>query len=211
MKTKIVQLKFVQPAVTAALAIAITFGLLIRNAQADYIVTLQQVGSNVVATGSGAFNLTGLTFDFSFAASGIGISASTGSIGLGPFGTVNADFYSGFTGPTSFGSGGFVNPNAGSGDYVFMKGSVPQLVVPQGYVSGTVLSDSIIFNSATLSSLGVTPGTYVWSWGTGANQKFTLDAVAPPAVPDSGSTLGLLLVASSGLFAVSRFRQFRLA
>ena len=35
--------------------------LLVRPAQA-YTVTLQQVGSNVVATGSGAINLTGLTF-----------------------------------------------------------------------------------------------------------------------------------------------------
>ena len=33
----------------------------VRPAQA-YTVTLQQVGSNVVANGSGAINLTGLTF-----------------------------------------------------------------------------------------------------------------------------------------------------
>ena len=31
------------------------------------------------------------------------------------------------------------------------------------------------FNNATFASLGVTPGTYVWTWGTGlANQNFTL-------------------------------------
>ena len=34
----------------------------VRPAQAGYTVTLQQVGPNVVATGSGAINLTGLTF-----------------------------------------------------------------------------------------------------------------------------------------------------
>ena len=33
-----------------------------QTAQAGYIVTLQQVGPNVVATGSGAINLHGLTF-----------------------------------------------------------------------------------------------------------------------------------------------------
>jgi hypothetical protein len=32
----------------------------IRPAQANYIVTLKQMGANVVATGSGAFDLTGL-------------------------------------------------------------------------------------------------------------------------------------------------------
>ena len=48
----------------------------VRPAQA-YTVTLQQVGSNVVATGSGAINLTGLTFARSGQAiGGAGISAS---------------------------------------------------------------------------------------------------------------------------------------
>ena len=48
----------------ALLLIALVFACLgIRqSAQAGYIVTLQQVGPNVVATGSGAINLTGLTF-----------------------------------------------------------------------------------------------------------------------------------------------------
>ena len=38
----------------------------VRPAQA-YTVTLEQMGSNVVANGSGAINLTGLTFQFSVA------------------------------------------------------------------------------------------------------------------------------------------------
>ena len=47
----------------ALLLIALVFACLgIRqSAQAGYIVTLQQVGPDVVATGSGAFNLHGLT------------------------------------------------------------------------------------------------------------------------------------------------------
>ena len=47
--------------------------------------------------------------------------------------------------------------------------------MPQGYISGAALSDSMTFNNATFASLGVTPGTYVWTWGTGLpNQNFTL-------------------------------------
>ena len=44
--------------------IAVTSLFSVQPAQA-YIVTLQQVGSNVVATGSGPINLTGLTLQLS--------------------------------------------------------------------------------------------------------------------------------------------------
>ena len=58
--------------------------------------------------------------------------------------------------------------------------SVP-LTVPTGYVSGNALSDSATYSGNTLAALGVTPGTYVWTWGTTANQKFTLEI--PPLPP----------------------------
>ena len=48
-------------AVAATVAIVIMCGLSVQPARANYIVTLQQVGSNVVATGSGAIDLTGLS------------------------------------------------------------------------------------------------------------------------------------------------------
>ena len=78
--------------------------------------------------------------------------------------------------------------------------------MPHGYISDSVLSDRSTYDNATFSSFGVTPGTYVWTWGTGANQNFTLK-VGTVAVPESGSTLGLSLVALSGLFGLSRFRS----
>jgi hypothetical protein len=57
------------------------------------------------------------------------------------------------------------------------------------------------FNSATFGSLGVIPGTYTWTWGTGANQNFTLQ-IGP--VPDGGSTVSLLGCALLGLAALRR-------
>jgi hypothetical protein len=102
-------------------------------------------------------------------------------------------------------------PNTSSGDLVGIAGNVNVgadhvgvLTVPDGYVSGTALSDSMTFNNATFASLGLTPGTYVWTWGTGLeNQNFTL-VIGGAGVPDGGSTVSLLGCALLGLAAVRR-------
>ena len=81
------------------------------------------------------------------------------------------------------------------------------LQVPDGYVSGTALSSSATFNNVTLVTLFVTPGTYVWKWGDGADQNFTLQIGSvgvPPPVPDGGSTVSLLGCALLGLAALRR-------
>ena len=43
------------------------------------------------------------------------------------------------------------------------------IVVPDGYVSGTTISGSTTYASQTISSMGLSGGTYIWSWGAGAN------------------------------------------
>ena len=79
-----------------------------------------------------------------------------------------------------------------------------QLSVPDGYVSGAALLSSATWNNATFASLGVTPGTYVWTWGTGGpNQNFTL-IIGGAGVPDGGSTVSLLGFALLGLAALRR-------
>jgi hypothetical protein len=175
----------------------------VRPAQA-YTVTLEQVGSNVVANGSGAINLTGLTKASTPFGGPSAIAANLGFILMGaPSGGIS-DGYFGFTGPMSFGSGDVFFPNTGSGDLVGINGFLGFLFVPVGYVSGAALSDSMTYNNATFASLGVTPGTYVWTWGTGLpNQNFTL-IIGAAGVPDGGSTVSLLGFASLGLVALRR-------
>jgi hypothetical protein len=95
-------LKIFQPAVAAALAIVIAWGLSVRSAQADYIVTLEQVGPNVVATGSGAIDLTGLTFDGVFS----GTAQVHPSSGIIAVASGSFDDYVTISGPSSFGTGG---------------------------------------------------------------------------------------------------------
>ena len=153
------------------LTIAVTSLLCVPPAQA-YTVTLKQVGSNVVAHGSGAINLTGLTF-ISSGEDNPGIVPFLGVISTGPFAS-NIDVYRGFTGPTDFGSGPGAPANTATGDFVEISGVGLQLFVPLNYVSGAALSDSMTFNNATFASIGATPGAYVWSRGTGLANRMVV-------------------------------------
>lgn len=216
MKTTTPSLQFFHPIVLATFAATITCGLCVPSAQAGYVVTLEQVGPNVVATGSGALDLTGL----SYAVTGAGGSGMEPSAAFIITGTYNEpdDLYRGsISGPTSFGSGffDFADRSTATGGIVGIApvpvGVAPTLYVPGGYVSNSLVSDSATYDSSTFSSLGVTPGTYVWDWGTGPNQNFTLKIGAAAAVPDTGSTIGLLVVPLLALVGVSRFRSLRLA
>ena len=56
-----------------------------------------------------------------------------------------------------------------------------------------------IYSGKTFATLGVTPGTYVWTWGTGANQKFTLkilSAILPANGPPIVTTNPAAFIAS---------------
>jgi hypothetical protein len=176
----------------AAIALLIGSDLAAPPAEAAYVVDLTQVadpsqpsGFDVVATGSGSIDLTDLTL------TGTGtdlanVNSAFGRISTGPETLSGADFYASFslTGPLAFGSRGLVIANSGSGDMVGVfpfEGIFPtELLVPTGYVSGHALSDTSTYDNATFASLGVTPGIYKWTWGTGAHaDSFTLIAVIP--------------------------------
>ena len=86
----------------------------------------------------------------------------------------------------------------------FLLSSAAPLFVPLNYVSGAALTNSMTFDNATFASLGVTPGTYEWTWGTGLpNQNFAL-IIGRAGVPDGGSTVSLLGFGLLGLAALRR-------
>jgi PEP-CTERM motif len=186
----------------ASLGAAMLIGVSVTPVQAGYVVDLTEQGGNVVATGSGAIDLTGLVIVVNTSGMAF-LHPALGAIRTGPPPFTPIDGYgavTGFTGPTNFGSGSDIVASSGSGDPVgfFFGFSVSdnELDVPSGYVSNSALSDISIYNGQTFSSLGATPGRYEWTWGTGANQNFTL--VIGTVVPEP-STWAMMLLGFVGL------------
>jgi hypothetical protein len=177
----------------AGLSALAALGLVIGaagQARASLMLTMTQVGSDVVVSGSGSANLAGLTFVITGqAASAMGPNAP--GLTTGPISQPLTDVYTALSGPSSFGSGGQSFATSGTGDlFGFSQGD---LLVPHGYVSGALLSGSSTFANQTFASLGVTPGTYVWTWGSTDNHdSLTLEIVT--AVPEPATLSGAGIV-----------------
>jgi len=187
-----------------------------HQAKATYIATIDQVGLNVVVTGSGSIDFTDLTMlsPAVHSAGGI-IQPSIGNIHIGSSAGADYDGYYGISGPTSFGTGLGGDPNSGSpGGFAGIQNTggpfpSPGVIVPLGYVSGTLLSNTMTFDNQTLASIGLTPGTYVWTWGSGPDaDSFTLQIgpTTTTAVPEPGS-LALLLSALAGFLGLQGVRR----
>ncbi len=195
------------------------------SARASFIVTILQEGNNVVATGSGTIDTAALTFQNPSNSEAL-INASVGVVVLGPplgmsngfLVTYPGEIYYGAIGPLSFGSGGFFEGTTGGGNIVAISAAEPSIqlpgsvFVPPGYVSGASLSDSAAWDNATFSSLGLTPGTYTWTWGSGATADFFEVQIGPPSAPSavpepSGTALLFMALGTIGPYAWMRRRR----
>jgi hypothetical protein len=187
----------------AAIGAAMLMVLSVPPAQAGYVVTLTQevIGgvNDVVANGTGALDLTGLHLTPASFSDSAFIHSIVPVIITGPTTPGLMDDYELITTGTGiWGPGGpSVDASSGSGDLVGVDIHDGDLLVPAGYTSGN-LSDMSTYDNQTFASLGVTPGTYEYTWGTGANQNFTLQIGPTAAVPEP-STWAMMLVGFAGL------------
>ena len=143
-----------------------------------FFFTLQEVGPDVVLSGTGTANLSSLTLTGPYGGSGTFIRPSSGFFNVGPNGS--EDWYSGITlsTPTSFGSGPLTIADSSLGD-IFGLSGFGDVKVPAGY-SGGLLNGTATFTGTTLSTLGVTVpgGPYLIQWGaSGASETITLTVI----------------------------------
>jgi hypothetical protein len=186
-------------------------GLLVIGAPArasTFTEYLYNCGPNVCASGSGTIDTTNLTNEGGSSNPPYPpeINPSAGFLFSGSdnlwieFGVI--------TGPSSFGSGGYTPASSSSGSnvgiYAYPAAYSPAVFVPYNYTSGTFLTSSAVFDTTTLVALGVTTGTYTWTWDGGS---FTIEAgVAPTPLP-AALPLFATGLGAMGLFGWRRKRK----
>jgi hypothetical protein len=139
-------------------------------------IVIQEVSTDVVATVSGAIDLTGLSSSFTqLVADGIN-GGSAGSGGELKFSNSTLTRYDGMS--SGIAQGPFGNNQLTAGDtlsinneFAFLNliSANPLLLVDSAYVSNTSISGTLTFLNKDFTTMGLTVGTYSWSWNSGSN------------------------------------------
>ncbi len=169
---------------TGSLAAAVWVGAMASDAMAAVIVNINQSGSNVVATVSGAFSSLGTPTGELFISGNLSLAGfTTGNpdMGIPEFNQfcvttgATANQY-GLTNSTGWGafdnSAAFADSVSLTGVKVFgiNLGANGRFHLEKDYVFGTAISGTVTWNNKTLADLGITKlGTYVYTAGSGAN------------------------------------------
>jgi len=164
--------KFIRQFLTS-LILTISFSPLLHAA---VTVNFVESGGNVVATANGTINTAGLTLSGTITSTG-GFVRGTGltinpteAFSVGSAG-VNDVYQNSFTSSSlPFSAGSVFSASSSTGTsfgYASFFNGV--LYVPQGYVSNAPISGSSTWGGHTFASLGLIPGTYVVTWGSGGN------------------------------------------
>jgi hypothetical protein len=165
-------------------------------AEAALIITVYESGNNVLATATGSLNLTGLARGTSTSTSGV--TPDRGTLTLGVSGPVYG--YLGASGPISLGPVGTTSfPTSVAGIQVglgIVIAGQRLILVDQSYTFGSPINSTAQWNNATITSLGLTPGQYVYTW---SNDSLTVTITPEP------SSLGLM--AFGGLALLYRLRK----
>lgn len=192
------------------LAFCLCLGSAISSAsQAAITIHMAEVGSNVVATLSGAINsLPGAPTGSGGLGSYNGLRPSGPTMGFaftqvpGVFPVVQVNYYTATAYPSNLGSSSTTllqaNSSTASTTMMFRNLTTSNIMIDQSYVLGTAVTGTLTWNNKTFSSLGVATGSYVWGW---SSDSITLNVVPEP------SSLSLVALGLGGLIAWNRRRK----
>jgi len=197
-----------------------------NSARGGFIVNATEVGNDVIISGGGTANLTDL--DYAYTTS-VGSKDGAGSVSVATWGHIflggpvsghNVAVYQVLSGPTNFSSSGSNTTTFttnGIGDFFGLNirgDGLSVLVVDYDYVSGVLLSVINTYEGQSFATMGMAQGTYVWTWGSGANaDSFTLN-VGPAAVPEPSSlalfiSVGIALAFYRGAIHLKHIIRFK--
>lgn len=192
--------------------LAVTLAIFGIQAHAVYNITATQVGGNVVISGSGSIDTTGMTQT----PTSIPIPCNVGGTGtmgdnslcLGPVGPrIKIDTI--LTPPFNQLTGGvYTDSDLATGDPLIITDD--SIYLPTGFVSGISFSNSATFNNKTIASLGLTPGSQTFTLTSGDTIVFTVltpPAMATTSVPTLSEYATAALAALMAFFAVATLRR----
>lgn len=184
--------------------VALALGLVLYltgGAQAAVLIEAVETGDDVIITGSGSYDVSGITRSSSNDRVLAGILADSAILNFGT-GIQAYDFYTGLTfGPSSLGDGGFRIPSSFTGNAFSLQNNFVGVAV--GTTSGNVNFTATFLNQS-FATLGLDVGTYEWAWN-GDSATFIVGEVNVVPVP---ATLPLLATALIGLGLAARRRRF---
>lgn len=171
--------------------------LVMEASPASALITLkvQEVGADLVVTGSGSAKTTTLTFDSSSSTASNVLNQFEIYAGPAAFSDGNVNLWRGLSGPAAIGTEPTVfeyptnDPLLSFGDlFGIVTSSTPadiRLVLPISYVSGASLSGQTTYSDLTLARAGLTNGqTLTWTWGSGsADETLRIEIGTPASVP----------------------------
>jgi len=196
-----------------SLSVAMALGVMAfsGSANAAAVITIEQQGADVVATGSGTLDMTDLFASFGGFDGFTAVSGQNAYAVLGPVppSSDSVTFYTGATGPAHFGSSPYTVASSGGGDRfgVDVANGTARIWVPVLYKSGSALSSTDTWANTTLLGLGLTPGIYTYSWGSGVDADTLQVRIGATAGVPEPSTWAMMLGGFGLIGGVIRARR----
>ncbi|WP_260597791.1 PEPxxWA-CTERM sorting domain-containing protein [Sphingomonas endolithica] len=171
------------------LAAALAAAVLPTSAQAAIVININQVGTSIVATGSGSFDTTGLKTYSTNAQGGSFINAASGIVSVGDSAPIS--IFTGLSGPVLGYLQGPKFAALTAGDTFGLSQYLGAVYLPTNYQSNALLNGSSTYFNSTLASLGLTAGQYVYR-SSADTVTLNIGAVAA-AVPEPATWAMMLL------------------